>query len=302
MPAFGSISASTLVAQKQANVLCPTGTATGHLLLIFGCNTDAFGYLTPSGCTALAQPYTPGGMSNDIGSGVFYRFATSGDVAGSTSYAMNETGGTGGNPNIAVCVRVTGVDPAWAPVLIRTDNPAAAPPFTGLSPSGPDSGLAHGGGSTGTTTTGSGAACQSPVNPTSVAATDYVIRIYMSGDDAAATGKTLSTTAPAGWTARGNYISNVGSSKWNGGMIVCDRIGAVDTATVTTNRASIWDIYTIAIPAPPTINTGQFMPFFGGMGHHADDLEQRPSGLYVQRRRLAGVRSDGGRDRVLVHS
>lgn len=253
MPAFGSIAASTLVVQKQANVLCPASTVAGDLLLIFGCNDEPFGYLTPSGFTALAQPFTPGGMANDIGSGVFYRFATAADVAGTTSYAMNETGGTGTQCNIAACVRVTGANLAWAPTLVRTNDPAGPPtepPFLNLNPSGPDAGLAHGGTSTGTTAIAANGACQAPVNPTSVAASDYVLRIYMTGDDAAATGKTLSTTAPAGWTARGNYISNV-TSKFNVGMIVCDRIGAVDTATVTTNHAAMWDIYTIAVPAPP---------------------------------------------------
>ena len=304
MPAFGSISASTLVAQKQANVLCPAGTVTGNLLLLFGLNDEPFGYLTPSGFTALAQPFTPGGMANDIGSGVFYRFATSGDVAGTTSYAMNETGGTGTQPNIVACVRVTGADTSWAPTLVRTNNPAgppAEPPFLNLNPSGPDAGLAHGGGSTGLITTAANTACQAPVNPTSVAATDYVLRIYMTGDDLATTGKTLSTTAPASWTARGNYISNV-SGKFNVGMIVCDRIGAVDTATVTTNHASMFDIYTIAVPAPSAARPGAFLPFFRGPGHHDDELVQRPSGLYVQRRRMPGVRPDGGRDRVLARA
>jgi hypothetical protein len=243
-------------------VLCPTGTATGHLLILFGCNDDPWGYTTPSGFTALAQPFTPGGTANDIGSGVFYRFATSADVAGSTSYAMQETGtSTTQQSNIAACVRVTGADPTWAPTLVRTNDPAgppAEPPFLNLNPSGPDAGFAHGGGSAGTATIAANSACQSPVNPTSVATTDYVLRIYMTGDDAAGTGKTLSTTAPTNWTARGNYISNV-SGKFNVGMIVCDRIGAVDTATVTTNHVSMFDIYTIAIPAP---STSRFMPFF----------------------------------------
>lgn len=252
MPAFGSISTSTLVAQKQANVLCPAGTVAGNLLVLFGCNDEPFGYLTPAGFLPLAQPFTPGGMANDIGSGMFYRFATSADVAGTTSYAMNETGGSGTQCNIAACVRVTGVDPAWAPTPVRTNDPAGPPtepPFLNLNPFGPDAGFAHGGGSTGLITTAANAACQSPVNPGSILSTDYVLRVYMSGDDAAATGKTLSTTAPASWTARGNSISNV-SAKFNVGMIVCDRIGATDTATVTTNHISMWDIYTIAIPAP----------------------------------------------------
>jgi hypothetical protein len=125
-----------------------------------------------------------------------------------------------------------------------------------------------------------------------VGATDYVLRVYMTGDDATGTGKTLSTTAPTNWTARGNYISNV-SGKFNVGMIVCDRIGAVDTATVTTNHVSIWDVYTISIPAAPAAATGKFLPFFQAPGHHEDELERRPSGLYVQRpgRRVFGYRA-----------
>lgn len=50
---------------------------------------------------------------------------------------------------------------------------------------------------------------------------------------------------------------------------------------------------------PAAVNTSAFMPFFG-MGHHDDELEQRSSGLYVQRRKLAGIRPNGGKDRVLA--
>ena len=47
----------------------------------------------------------------------------------------------------------------------------------------------------------------------------------------------------------------------------------------------------------PATNTGQFLPFFGGMAHHEDELEQRRSGLYV--RRSFGYRKPG---RVLVRT
>lgn len=240
MPAFGSIAVSTLVAQQQANVLCPAGTGTNDLLVIFGLNDEPFGYLTPSGFAPLANP---SGVAADIGSAMFYKFATGADSPGVTSYAMKNSGATGNQPNIAACARITGVDPTWAPTFSNTTP-------TNLNPVAADIGLAHGGGAAGTTTTAANAACQAPANPTSVAATDYVFRVYMTGDDAVGTGKTLSTTAPTNWTARGNYISNV-AAKFNVGMVVCDRIGAVDTATITTNHISIFDIYTIAIPAAP---------------------------------------------------
>lgn len=287
MPAFGSISASTLVVQQQANVLCPSGTATDDLLVIFGLNDEPFGYLTPSGFAVLGNP---SGVAADIGSAMFYKFATAADVAGTTSYAMKNSGATGNQPGIAACVRITGVDRSYAPTFSNTTP-------TNLNPVSARLGLAHGGGAAGTTTTAANTACQAPANPTTVAATDYVLRVYMTGDDAAGTGKTLSTTAPSGWTARGNFISNV-SAKFNVGMIVCDRVGATDTATVTTNHISIFDIYTVSIPAA---TPGRFLPFFAP-AHHEDDLVQRPSGLYVQRRRIAGVRPDGGRDRVLVRA
>jgi hypothetical protein len=280
VPAFGSIAVSTLVAQQQANVLCPAGTATNDLLVIFGLNDEPFGYLTPAGFLPLANPSA---VASDIGSAMFYRFATSGDVAGTTSYAMKNSGATGNQPNIAACARITGVDPAWAPTFSNTTP-------TNLNPVSADVGLAHGGGA-GSVTTAANAACQAPANPTSVAATDYVLRVYMSGDDATGTGKTFSTTAPASWTARGSYISNV-TGKFNVGMIVCDRIGAVDTATITTNHISIFDVYTIAIPAAPAASTtGKFLPFFRAPGHHEDELERRPSGLYVQRQRVFGYRA-----------
>jgi hypothetical protein len=122
----------------------------------------------------------------------------------------------------------------------------------------------------------------------------------MSGNDTSTTSPAKTMTSAGGiWTQRGSYISNV-SSKFNVGMIVADQIGtAANTTTISTNRVAMFDVYTISIPAPGA--PAGFMPFFGP-GHHEDDLVQRPSGLYVQRRRIAGVRSDGGRDRVLIRS
>jgi hypothetical protein len=64
------------------------------------------------------------------------------------------------------------------------------------------------------------------------------------------------------------------------------------TARQTSTLATL---FTAVNPA----HVGSFMPFFG-MGHHEDELERRSSGLYVQRRKLAGVRPNGGKDRVLA--
>jgi hypothetical protein len=50
-----------------------------------------------------------------------------------------------------------------------------------------------------------------------------------------------------------------------------------------------------ATPYAPSM----FMPLFG-MGHHEDELEQRSSGLYVQRRKISGIKPNGGK-RVLAH-
>lgn len=247
---FGSISASSLVNQLTATVTCPSGTATGDLLLLFGLNDEPFAYLVPSGFTLLGQP---SGVSADVGSGVFYRFATSGDVAGTTTYSMTESGGSGTQGNVAACIRYTGVDSnAFPGAAFVNTSP------TNLNPTTARIGLAHGGGSGGTTTTAANAACQAPTNPTTVNSTDTVFRVYMSGDNASATGKTMSG-APAGWTQRGSYISNV-SGKFNVGMIVCDRAGATDTATITSNLLSIYDIYTVSLPAKTT--AANFLPFF----------------------------------------
>lgn len=71
------------------------------------------------------------------------------------------------------------------------------------------------------------------------------------------------------------------------------------TAGMTAPTGQTYSIIAMEIFPVPDSNTAGFMPFFG-MGHHENELEQRSSGLYVQRRKLAGIRPNGGKDRVLA--
>jgi hypothetical protein len=87
----------------------------------------------------------------------------------------------------------------------------------------------------------------------------------------------------------------------NSGFIYNTSVSGVQSPTSACTPAAksttMSTLFTAVNPGSPS----QFLPFFGP-GHHEDDLVQRSSGLYVQRRRIAGVRPDGGRDRVLVCS
>lgn len=245
---FGSISISSLTVTNSFSipVTCPSGTQTGDLLLLVGQNEAAHTYNTPSGFAAIALPNDGG--STCVGSGVYYKFATSSDVAGSTSYTMTQNAsGSTSQVNVAACVRYTGIDANQFPLAWN---------YTSNNPS-QRAGLSH---QTASTTTAANSACPAPTNPTVIGASDRALRIYMSGNFNTGTGKTMSAT-PSGWTERGRYITN-NSGKYNQAMIVLDRLGATDTATMSSNGQAQWDTYTIALPAL-AIPTNQFMPFFG---------------------------------------
>jgi len=201
--------------------------------MVFGVNDEAHLYNTPTNFTVLAQPTT---QLTDAGTGVFYRFATSADVAGSTTYTLTENAGTGVQCNIAACIRYTGVDSSQFPLTFNNSTPTTANPVSARV------GITHN-----TATVAANAQCQAPTNPTTIGASDMVFRAYMTGDDAAATGKTVQA-APAGWTQRGSYVSNV-TSKFNVAMVICDQLGATNSSTISTNHISMWDVYTISIPA-----------------------------------------------------
>lgn len=246
--AFGSISNSSLTfvgTSRSTTVTCPTGTTTGDLLLLIGQNEAVNPYSTvPTGFTLIAQPTS---NSSDIGSAVWYKFATGSDVAGSTNYTVTEgSTGTTSQANVAVCVRYTGVDSTQFPLAFN---------FTSNNPSA-GVGLKHN-----TTTTAANAQCPAPTNPTAIGSNDMAVRVYMSGDDATGTGKTITGSPPSGWSQRGSYITN-NSGKYNQATVVVDRLGALDSATISTNHLSMWDIYTIVLPGVPS-PTNQFMPFFG---------------------------------------
>jgi hypothetical protein len=300
-PAFASSSVGIAsgASNSTVSVTCPTGTSPGALLLFFAANDAANSYsswsasLTPVYCSNGTDFPTPtDGHQGDIGSGSWYRFADGTDVAGSTTYSVTKLGAATAQPNLLFCLRYTGVDPAQFPgtaPTINTTNKTAIGTKRAYK-MGPN------------TTTAANAACPAPVNPTSIVATDTVVRAYVFGSDATNSSITLGTT-PAGFTKRGGTTAQTAvAAKFNVGMLVADITGTTSpgVATTTCNVVGMWDIFTFALPATPDVTAG-FMPFFG-MGHHDDELTQRPSGLYVQRRRIAGVRPDGGRDRVLVHS
>jgi hypothetical protein len=305
-PVFASssvgIAQATAAGQDNSTVTvtCPTGTTTNDLLIFLAANDAANVYdtwsasLAPIYCSNGTDFPTPtDGHQGDIGSGSWYRFATSADVAGSTTYSVHKYSNPTAmtlQPNLLFCLRYTGVDPALFPGTAPTIN------NTNKTAIGPKRAYKMGPNTLSTTS-------PAPVNPTSILTTDTVIRAYIFGSDTTNSGVTMGAT-PAGFTKRGGTTAQTATaSKFNVGMVVCDITGTTSpgVATTTCNVTGMWDMYTFALPAAPDITAG-FMPFFRTPGHHENELEQRPSGLYVQRRRIAGVRPDGGRDRVLVRS
>lgn len=246
--AFASIAATNLTTKAlSVQAPCPTGTQPGDLLLVIGQNIASYTYDTPSGCSVLAMPNDDGSV--DVGSSVFYRFADATDIPGSTTYTLHEDSGTStAQVNVGVTVRYTGVDPNQFPLAwnASSNNPSARV------------GLKHN-----TTTTSGGSQCPAPTNPTgTVGPNDLVVRIYLSGCDTKNQAITFSGSPPTNWTQRGSYITSASSSLYAQGMLVLDRTGAVDSATISNNRVSMWDIYTIVLPGVAG-SANQFMPFFG---------------------------------------
>lgn len=237
--AFGSISNSSLTyvgSARQTTVTCPSGTQPGDLLIIVAQNEAPDTFAVPTGFTLLAQPVN---TSNDVGSAVFYKFATGSDTGGSTTYTVAETqSGTTAQTIVAVCIRYVGVDSSKFPLAFdpSTNNPSE---FVGLT---------HG-----TTTVAANAQCPAPTNPAgTVGPSDLLVRVYMSGNDSTDTGKTITGSPPAGWTQRGSYITN-NSNKYNQATVIVERAGAADSATISSNKVSMWDVYTFILPTASTV-------------------------------------------------
>jgi hypothetical protein len=217
-------------------VICPVGTTTGDLMLFFAADSrpTAFGTV-PTGWTLLTKP---SGTSTNLASACWYKIATGSDVAGTTSYTAT-AGGTSG-PIVGAILTYTGIN--------STLFPRAATKY----------GLTHG--------TTSATTSSVPTNPTSLGATDLVLRAYIAGFTASGTGRTLGAS-PAGWTPRGT--GSLGptaiSSGFQVGMVVGDQLAGFDLLTTTSSPAAVWDVYTVAIPAkpPPPGVMAQFMPFLG---------------------------------------
>lgn len=133
-----------------------------------------------------------------------------------------------------------------------------------------------------TTSTAAGTLSPAPLSST------LVVRCYCWSQSTASTSMALSN--PGGtWATRLNLVTN--SSTFNCGMVLADKLAGTDNQTVTasgSNATGSWLVADIAIDMSPA---AQFLPMFSGLGHHPDELEQRPSGLYVQRRRSFGYRA-----------
>lgn len=111
----------------------------------------------------------------------------------------------------------------------------------------------------------------------------------VAGTDANTTGQT------AGYTLARDAVNNA--------FIHNASVSGSQAPTNTLVTASTSGTIGVLIYATNPTAPGKFLPFFSAPGHHEDDLlERRPSGLYVQRRKIAGVRPNGGRDRVLVRA
>lgn len=242
MPAtFRSISVGiTTTTGTTSSVTCPSGVQTGDLLLFYAANDAPNVYSSATGGLTVID--SPTSETFDLGTGSWYKIATGSDVAGSTSYTFTKAGSSNAQPRLVVCLAYSGFDPSAWP-LASTKH-------------------AYTQGSK-TAAINAGTPCPTPGNPSSVAATDLVLRVYAFGSDVSGTGITLSGP-PSGWTQRGTSSTTRTdeASKFNVALMICDRVGATDTATVTSNKKGSFDSYTIAIPAlPPARN--QFMPFFG---------------------------------------
>jgi hypothetical protein len=73
---------------------------------------------------------------------------------------------------------------------------------------------------------------------------------------------------------------------------------SAQSPTCTQATANHYTISAVLVYSPVLESPGQFLPFFN---HHEDELERRPSGLYVQRK-VFGYRGAGRDSKVLVRS
>ena len=251
-PTFGSFSTANTGATSTnvTTVTCPSGTQTDDLLLFFACNDATNTYASAS--AGLTEVWRPTTNQGDMASACWYRTATSADVAGSTTYSVTKSGTAGTNPKLLVCMRYTGVDVSQLPLAAGTASGNSRIADRWTYKQGPN------------TTTAANAACPAPLNPNNtIAATDLAVRCFLVGQDSASTGMTMSV-APASWTKRtdATTVTNLGSSAFNVGISVVDRLGVTDLSTMNANKIGMWDSYTIFLPAAPDPATGRFLPFF----------------------------------------
>jgi hypothetical protein len=115
-----------------------------------------------------------------------------------------------------------------------------------------------------------------------------VLRAYIGPGYAGGTGQTTGGTS--------GYTVQIDSVNHNPFIYNANVSTAQTPVSIQTSSTS--DAMGMLITATNPYSPSAFMPFFG---HHEDELEQRPNGLYVQRRKLIGVRPDGG-TRVLAHA
>jgi hypothetical protein len=96
-------------------------------------------------------------------------------------------------------------------------------------------------------------------------------------------GTVSSTANTTGQTAGYTVALDAGSNPF----FYNPSVTGVQSPTCTQATANRYTITAVLIysPAPDTAAPGKFLPFFRAPGHHEDELEQRPSGLYVQRNR-----------------
>lgn len=104
-------------------------------------------------------------------------------------------------------------------------------------------------------------------------------------------GTTASTSgATSGYTVQLDPNNN--PFMWNAS------VSGSQSPTCAQSPTGLSNVVAAMIYATP-YSPGLFLPFFNP-SHHEDELEKRSSGLYVQRRKISGVKPNGGR-RVLAH-
>jgi hypothetical protein len=225
--AVGSIPATpfTTAAATSMAVPYPSGIVTGQPLILAAMNTSPVAWNTPSGWLLKESNAS---VNADLS---FYVFTKIADGTESGSLTVSHTGSA---VNAGAIVRYSGCD-AVSPFGDTASNVSGSA-TTGPSPA---------------------PGTLSPAPGTS----DMVVRFWGTAQNSGATGGSM--TNPGGtWNTRLNLYTNVGSSAFNGGIVIADKINGTDSQTITCSPSSGWMVVDVVLKVAAAVNTDKFMPFF----------------------------------------